>query len=123
MSELTSIATLAPQDGLRLGTVGPPIPGLEVRIADDGEVPVRGETVMAGYRKAPKKTAEAIDAERWLHTRDVGELDGAGYLKRFRVLPCDWPPAGDELTPTMKLERGPITEKYAREIQALYAGG
>jgi len=224
MSELTSIATLVPQDGLRLGTVGPPIPGVEVRIANDGEVLVSGETVMAGYRNAPEKSAEALDAEGWLHTGDIGKLDDAGYLKiidrkkeliinaagknmspanieqrlkegspligqaiaigdarpfnvalivldpdasaafaaqhgladpspqtmasqaavqeevaagvaranshlsrveqikRFRVLPCDWPPAGDELTPTMKLKRGPITLKYVGEIEALYSG-
>jgi long-subunit acyl-CoA synthetase (AMP-forming) len=55
MSELTSIATLVPPDNLRLGTVGPPIPGVEIRLASDGEVLVRGETVMAGYRNRPEK--------------------------------------------------------------------
>jgi len=223
MSETTSIATLVPQDNLRLGTVGPPIPGVEVRLAEDGEVLVRGSTVMAGYRNDPAQTAEAIDAEGWLHTGDVGAFDEAGFLrivdrkkeliisaagknmspanieqhlkasspligqavavgdgrpynvalivldpdgcaafaarhgladasveamasqpavleevaagvqranshlarveqiKRFRVLACDWPPAGDELTPTMKLKRRPIHQKYAREIEELYA--
>ena len=225
MSELTSIATLVPAENLRLGTVGPPIPGVEIRLADDREILVRGDTVMAGYRNQPQKTAETIDSEGWLHTGDIGELDEAGFLKivdrkkeliinaggknmspanieqqlkqgspligqavaigdgrpynvalivldpdasaafaaqhglpdpdpapmsaepavldeinagveranshlsrveqikRFRVLPCDWPPAGDELTPTMKLKRKPIAEKYAAEIEALYAAG
>jgi long-subunit acyl-CoA synthetase (AMP-forming) len=224
MSETTSIATLVPQDQLRLGTVGPPIPGVEIRLADDGELLVRGDTIMAGYRNQPEKTAETIDAHGWLHTGDVGAIDEAGFLKivdrkkeliinaagknmspanieqqlkqgspligqavaigdgrpynvalivldpdacaafagqhglgdpspeamsgeeavldevsagveranshlsrveqikRFRVLPVDWPPAGDELTPTMKLKRRPIAEKYAGEIDALYAG-
>jgi long-subunit acyl-CoA synthetase (AMP-forming) len=224
MSELTSIATLVPQDNLRLGTVGPPIPGVEVKLAGDGEILVRGETVMAGYRNQPQKTAETIDADGWLHSGDVGALDEAGFLKiidrkkeliinaggknmspanieqqlkqgspligqaiaigdgrpynvalivldpdacapfaqeqglaeasiqamasepavlnevkagveranwhlsrveqikRFKVLSCDWPPAGDELTPTMKLKRKPINEKYAAEIEELYAG-
>jgi len=223
MSELASVATLNPPHGVRLGTVGPPIPGVEVRLAEDGEILVRGQTVMAGYRNQPEKTAETIDAEGWLHTGDIGEFDAAGYLriidrkkeliinaagknmspanieqqlkqgspligqaiaigdrrpynvalivldpdasaafahrhglgdaspevmaattvvldevragvesanahlsrveqiKRFRVLPCDWPPAGDELTPTMKLKRRPIAEKYAAEIEALYS--
>jgi long-subunit acyl-CoA synthetase (AMP-forming) len=223
MSELSSIATIVPQDRVKLGSVGPAIPGVELRIAEDGEILVRGETVMAGYRNQPEKTAETIDPDGWLHTGDIGELDEDGYLrivdrkkeliinaagknmspanieqhlksgspligqaiaigdmrpfnvalivldpdasvafaqqhgladpspeamslhpgvleevaagveranshlsrveqiKRFKVLPCDWPPAGDELTPTMKLKRKPIHAKYAAEIDALYA--
>ena len=222
MSELTSIATLVPPERLKLGTVGPPIPGVEIRLDSDGEILVRGDTVMAGYRNQPEKTAEAIDADGWLRTGDVGRIDEDGYLKiidrkkeliinaagknmspanieqqlkigspligqamaigdrrpynvalivldpdacaalaprhglsdasleamsrepvvlaevaagveranshlsrveqikRFEVLPCDWPPAGDELTPTMKLKRRPIAAKYAAEIDALY---
>jgi long-chain acyl-CoA synthetase len=222
MSELTSIATLVPKDRLKLGTVGPAIPGVDVRLAEDGEVLVRGETVMLGYRNQQEKTAETIDAEGWLHTGDIGSFDDDGFLsiidrkkeliinaagknmspanieaqlkqgspligqavaigdrrpynvalivldpdasaafarqhgladaspeamsadptvqtevaagveranahlsrveqiKRFKILPVDWAPAGDELTPTMKLKRKPISEKYATEIQALY---
>jgi long-chain acyl-CoA synthetase len=224
MSETTSIGTLVPPERLKLGTVGPPIPGVEVRLAGDGELLVRGETVMAGYRNQPAKTAETIDADGWLHTGDIAEMDDDGFvkivdrkkeliinaggknmspanieqqlkqgspligqavaigdrrpynvalivldpdasavfarqhgladvspeamaaepevledvrlgvdranshlsrieqIKRFKVLPCDWPPAGDELTPTMKLKRKPISAKYAAEIEALYAG-
>ena len=223
MSELSSIATIVPPDALRFGTVGKPLSGIELRIADDGELLVRGPTLMSGYRNEPAKTAEAIDADGWLHTGDVGSLDDDGYLrivdrkkeliinaagknmspanieqqlkqgspligqaiaigdrrsynvalivldpdasaafagrhglpdsapaamsahalvleevtagvqrandrlsrveqiKRFKVLGCDWPPAGDELTPTMKLKRKPIAAKYAAEIEALYA--
>ena len=222
MSETASIATLVPPDRLKLGTVGPPIPGVEIRLASDGEILIRGDTVMAGYRNQPEKTAETIDADGWLHTGDIGQIDEDGYLKiidrkkeliinaagknmspanieqqlkigspligqaiaigdrrpynvalivldpdacaalasrrglsdasleamsrepvvlaevaagvdranfhlsrveqikRFKVLPCDWAPAGDELTPTMKLKRKPISEKYAAEIDALY---
>jgi long-subunit acyl-CoA synthetase (AMP-forming) len=223
MSETTSVATLVPPENLRLGTVGPPIPGVELRLADDGEVLIRGETIMAGYRNQPEKTAETIDADGWLHTGDIGAFDEAGFLKivdrkkeliinaagknmspanieqqlkqgspligqavaigdgrpynvallvldpdasaafasqhglsdpspeamsvqdavlaevsagveranshlsrveqikRFKLLPCDWAPAGDELTPTMKLKRKPIAAKYAEEIEALYS--
>jgi long-chain acyl-CoA synthetase len=223
MSELSSISTIVPRDDLRLGTVGKPLPGVELRVADDGEVLVRGDTVMAGYRNQPEKTAETIDPDGWLHSGDIGELDEDGFLKiidrkkeliinaagknmspanieqhlksaapligqaiaigdrrpynvalivldpdasaafaqkhgltdsspeamareqlvldevaagvelassrlsrveqikRFKVLPCDWPPAGDELTPTMKLKRRPINEKYSTEIEALYS--
>jgi long-subunit acyl-CoA synthetase (AMP-forming) len=225
MSELSSVGTLVPPDDrFRLGTAGPAIPGVELRLAPDGELLARGATVMAGYRNQPQKTAEAIDADGWLHTGDIGSLDEDGYLKivdrkkeliinaagknmspanieqqlksaspligqaiaigdgrpynvalivldpdasavfarehdvgdaapeamagqsavleevtegvqranshlsrveqirRFTVLPCDWPPAGDELTPTMKLRRKPIGAKYSREIEALYSG-
>ena len=223
MSEITSIGTLVPADNLRLGTVGPPIPNVELRLADDGELLVRGPTVMAGYRNQPEKTAETIDRDGWLHTGDIAQIDDAGFvkivdrkkeliinaagknmspanieqqlkqgssligqavaigdgrpynvallvldpdasaafaqqhgladpspeamsaepavleevtagveranahlsrveqIKRFRLLPCDWPPAGDELTPTMKLKRKPIADKYAAEIDALYS--
>jgi long-chain acyl-CoA synthetase len=223
MSETASIATIVPQEDLRLGTVGRVIPGVEVRLADDGEVLVRGDTVMAGYRNQPEKTAETIDADGWLHTGDIGTLSDDGFLKivdrkkeliinaagknmspanieqqlkqgspligqaiaigdrrpynvallvldpdacaawaashgladgsvealstdagvleevaagveranshlsrveqikRFKVLGVDWPPAGDELTPTMKLKRKPIAAKYETEIERLYA--
>jgi long-chain acyl-CoA synthetase len=222
MSELTSVATIVPHDGIRFGTVGPPMPGVEIKLADDGEVLVRGATVMAGYRNQPEQTAETIDAEGWLRTGDIGELDECGYLKiidrkkeliinaagknmspanieqqlkqgsaligqaiaigdrrpynvalvvldpdalaafarehgladpapatmareaavlaevragvqranshlsrveqikRFEILGVDWGPGGDELTPTMKLRRKPIQEKYAAEIEELY---
>src|SRR5947209_9338087 len=70
MSETTSIATLVPPDRVRLGTVGPPIPGVEVRLADDGELLVRGDMIMAGYRGDPEKTAETIGADGWLRSGD-----------------------------------------------------
>ena len=225
MSEISCVGTLVPPDGLRFGTVGRALPGVDLKLADDGELLVRGPTVMAGYRNQPTQTDEAVDSDGWLRTGDVGSLDGDGYLriidrkkeliinaagknmspanieqqlkqgsaligqaiavgdsrpynvallvldpdacgafaaqhgiadasiaamstepavlvevaegvgransrlsrveqiKRFKVLDRDWPPAGDELTPTMKLRRKPILAKYASEIDALYAGG
>jgi long-chain acyl-CoA synthetase len=224
MSETCGTATVNPPGKIKLGTVGPPVPGVEVKLADDGEVLVRGDLVMAGYRNMPEKTAETIDSDGWLATGDIGEFDGDGYLKivdrkkeliinaagknmspaniesklkaaspligqavaigdgrpynvalivldpdfapawagqnglegksveelaeeesliaaiqagvdeansrmsrveqlkKFRVLPTDWAPGGDELTPTMKLKRKPIDAKYAEEIEALYGG-
>jgi long-subunit acyl-CoA synthetase (AMP-forming) len=225
MSELTSVATINPPERIRYGTVGPALPGLEVRLAEDGEVLVRGPTVMTGYRNQPEKTAETIDADGWLRSGDIGEIDEHGYLKivdrkkeliinaagknmspanieqqlkqgssligqaiaigdrrpyntalivldpdactafaaahslpdpspaamaaeasvreevsagidranshlsrveqikRFAILPVDWLPGGDELTPTMKLKRRPIAAKYEREIEEMYGGG
>ena len=218
MSELSTIATLNPPGRAKLGTVGLPLPGVELKLADDGEVLVRGPIVMRGYRGDPETTAEAIDTEGWLHTGDVGTLDADGYLtivdrkkeliinasgknmspanieaalkgadpligaavavgdgrpynvalivldpelcaamfpgrspqdlavddgvreriaggveraneglarveqiKRFTVLPDVWEPGGDVLTPTMKLKRRPIADRYAAEIEDLYA--
>jgi long-subunit acyl-CoA synthetase (AMP-forming) len=203
LSETTGLATANPPGRAKLGTVGPPATGVELRLDDDGEILVRGAIVMAGYRNQPAKTAEAIDPDGWFRTGDVGELDEDGYLriidrkkeiiisaagrnmspaniearikgassligqvcvigdrrpynvalivvdpdardgsgeaaiadaidranarlsrpeqiKNFRILETDWTPAGDELTPTLKLKRRAIEQKYAAEIDALY---
>ena len=223
MSELSCFATINPPDDNRIGTVGKVIPGVELKLLDDGELLARGPIVMKGYRKDPAKTAEAIDADGWMHTGDVATIDEDGYvtiidrkkeliinaagknmspanieqklkssspligqaicvgdmrpynvallvldpdvcaqwaqehglpdaaaavlaqdpgvhaevaggveiansqlsrveqIKRFTILPVDWGPGGEELTPTMKLKRKPIHAKYTPEIDALYA--
>jgi long-subunit acyl-CoA synthetase (AMP-forming) len=211
MSETTGYGTCNPPDRIKIGTVGPVSPGAEIKLADDGEVLIRGPVVTPGYRNQPDQTREAIDDEGWLHTGDVGEFDEDGYLKivdrkkeliisaggknmspanieakvkasspvigqviaigdmrpynvalitldpdvapafaqqhgeeavlaevergvaaaneqmarveeikRYKVLPTEWEPGGDELTPTMKLKRKPIHQKYEKEIEALY---
>ncbi|WP_458691027.1 AMP-dependent synthetase/ligase [Nocardia tengchongensis] len=81
MSECTAAVSITRPDRIKLGTVGTPVPGAQVRIAADGEVLVRGPMVMRGYRKDPEKTAEAIDSEGWLRTGDIGELDSDGCLR------------------------------------------
>src|SRR5262249_1590844 len=74
------VGTAMPPDRSKTGTVGKALPGVELRIADDGEVLVRGAIVMKGYRNQPDKTAETIDADGWLHTGDIGRLDDEGFL-------------------------------------------
>ena len=188
MSELSCCATINPPEDIRIGTVGKALPGVELSVAEDGELLVRGPLLMRGYRGQPDKTAETIDADGWLHTGDIVTMDD-GYItivdrkkeliinaallvldpdvcaayveetvlpdgstaalagdagvqqqiaaaieaanarlsrveqiRKYRVLETDWLPGGDELTPTMKLKRRPIGEKYASVIEELYAG-
>ena len=224
MSETCGYGTTNPPRGrVKIGTVGPPAPGAEIKLAEDGEVLIRGPFIMRGYRNQPEKTDETLDDDGWLATGDVGELDEDGYLKivdrkkeliinaagknmspanieaelksagpligqaavigdarkynvalivldadgapgwaskngiddtsleslakndkvreavqaeveaaneqlsrveqvkKFHIVAGDWEPGGDELTPTMKLKRKPILEKYEEEIEALYA--
>ncbi|MEA2353730.1 MAG: hypothetical protein QOJ14_2144 [Thermoleophilaceae bacterium] len=223
MSETCGAGTCNRPDHIKIGTVGPPAPGIEVKLAEDGEVLVRGGVVMKGYRNQPDKTKETFTDDGFLMTGDIGEFDDDGFLKivdrkkeliinaagknmspanieakiksaspligqaiaigdgrpfnvalvtldpdavpgfarehnlegkpgeeladetavieaveegiqkgneqlarveqikKFKILPTDWEPGGDELTPTMKLKRKPIVEKYKDEIEALYA--
>lgn len=222
MSETTGAGCVNPPGRIKIGTVGPPTAGVEVRLADDGELLMRGEMVMLGYRNMPEETAAALDADGWLHTGDIATIDEDGYVsivdrkkeiiinaagknmspaniearvksaspligqaavigdrrpyvtalivldadfapawaaqrgiegdlaaladdeevraavqegidaanaklarveqvKRFHLVTGDWLPGGDELTPTMKLKRRPIAEKYAAEIEAMYS--
>jgi long-chain acyl-CoA synthetase len=211
MSETTGYGTCNPPDRIKIGSVGPVSPGCEIKLAEDGEVLMRGPMITPGYRNQPDKTAEAIDTEGWLYTGDVGEFDEDGYLKivdrkkeliisaggknmspanieakvkaaspvigqviaigdmrpynvalitldpdvapafaqqhgeeavlaevdrgvkaaneqmarveqikKYEVLANEWEPGGDELTPTMKLKRKPIHQKYEKQIEALY---
>src|ERR1700753_3907262 len=80
MSETCGTGTCNRPGEVRIGTVGPASPGVEITLAEDGEVLCRGEFLMSSYRNQPEKTAEAIDAEGWLHTGDIGTLDEDGYL-------------------------------------------
>jgi long-subunit acyl-CoA synthetase (AMP-forming) len=80
MSETCGLLTVTPPDDRRIGSVGRPLPGVQLRVAPDGEVLAKGPMLMSGYRNAPQLTAETIDAEGWLHTGDIGRLDADGYL-------------------------------------------
>ena len=208
-SESVGGATSNRPGATRIGSVGQALSGVEVSLAEDGELLIRGPSVMRGYRHQPEKTAEVIDADGWLHTGDIGTIDAQGFVtivdrkkellvneagknlspaniemaiqpespliaqvvaigdarpyvtalialdpeaaasfadsgaaremvraaiakgnaklsrveqvKRFLIVDTTWDPGGDELTPTMKLKRRPIAQKYAAEIERLYA--
>jgi long-chain acyl-CoA synthetase len=79
-TENTAVCTLMPFDDVRIGTVGKPLDGVELKIAEDGEILTRSPAVFAGYFKDPEATAATIDPDGWLHTGDVGRLDEDGYL-------------------------------------------
>ncbi len=81
MTENASLSNVNPISHIKPGTVGPVVPGVEMKLAPDGEVLFRGSNVMAGYYKDPAATAEAIDADGWLHSGDIGEIDADQYLK------------------------------------------
>lgn len=80
MSETSAVTTVNPKDAPKYGSVGRPIPGVEIALRDDGEILVRGGGVMRGYRNDPVRTADVLDGDGWIHTGDIGTLDDRGYL-------------------------------------------
>jgi long-chain acyl-CoA synthetase len=80
LTECTTAASANRPDAYRFGSVGPPLPGVEIRIAEDGEIEMRSETVFRGYFKDPEATAAVLGSDGWLKTGDIGTLDEDGFL-------------------------------------------
>ena len=81
LSESSGPGTISTPGRFRTGSVGPAMPGVEIRLAEDGEILMRGPNIFRGYRNDPEATAEALDAAAWLHSGDIGELDADGFLR------------------------------------------
>jgi long-chain acyl-CoA synthetase len=103
----------------RLGTVGQPAAGIECRIAGDGEILIRGPSVFCGYLGRPEATAETVDADGWLHTGDIGEVDDDGYLaitgRKKEIIITS---GGKNLSPE-KIENALKTSPYVKEAIAV----
>jgi long-chain acyl-CoA synthetase len=81
LTECASSATINKPDDFRIGTVGQPVDGAEIRLADDGEILIHSDSVFAGYYMEPEATAAALTEDGWLRTGDVGEVDANGFLR------------------------------------------
>ena len=81
LSETSPVISVNTRENVKMGAVGQPLPGIEVKIAEDGEILSKGPNIMKGYWGMEKETAEVIDAEGWFHTGDIGEVDSDGFLR------------------------------------------
>jgi len=119
MTETSGVSHLNRPWDTKLGTVGEPIPGIEQRIADDGELLIRGPNVFVGYLGKPEATADAIDEEGWLHTGDVASIDEDGFLKITGRKKESLITAGGKNLSPEKIENALKTSPYVKEAVAI----
>ncbi len=120
LTECTTACSTNRPDSYRFGTVGQPLPGFEVRIADDGEIEIRSETVFQGYYKDPEATAAVLGPDGWLKTGDIGELDEDGFLRITDRKKDILVTAGGKNVAPQNIENDLKTSKYVS--QALVVG-
>jgi long-chain acyl-CoA synthetase len=118
MTENTSFSNLNRYDNNKFGTVGPPGPEIEQKIAPDGEVLFRGKNVMLGYYKDPQETAETIDKDGWLHTGDIGEIDEDGFLRITDRKKAIIVTAGGKNVAPQRVEKIMRTSRYIDQVVA-----
>jgi long-chain acyl-CoA synthetase len=119
MTELSGAVTINTPDAFKFGTVGKPGPGVELKLAEHGEICVRGDMVMREYWRQPEATAETIDAEGWLHTGDVGHLDEEGFLHitdRIKELIVT---AGGKNVAPQPLENALKSDRYISQVMVI----
>jgi long-chain acyl-CoA synthetase len=119
MTENTSFSNVNRYDNNKFGTVGPTGPGIEMKLAPDGEILFRGDNVVKGYYKDPAGTAETFGADGWLHSGDIGEIDEDGFLRVTDRKKDIIVTAGGKNVAPQRIERIVRTSRYIAQVVAI----